>query len=192
MASLNPLATILEDNKLTGPNYIDWKRNLMLVLTAAEVYWVLPLLNLKSLLSMPHGLKRDMTQKLTDDNEMAKCYILGSMSNVLQKQHVVMVTAAEIMLNIKELFGEQNCTARLIAIKGHVSTKMVEGTPIRDHMLKMMGFLNELDILEAIMNAEMQIDMVFASLPGSFKDFIMTYHMNKLTMLLTELLNQLQ
>ena len=32
--SFNPLSVILKENKLTGPNYIDWKRNLNLVLTA--------------------------------------------------------------------------------------------------------------------------------------------------------------
>ena len=31
--SFNPLFVILKENKLTGPNYIDWKRNLNLVLT---------------------------------------------------------------------------------------------------------------------------------------------------------------
>ncbi|XP_077247228.1 uncharacterized protein LOC143886944 [Tasmannia lanceolata] len=81
------------------------------------------------------------------------------MSNVLQQQHIGMATATEIMLNLKDLFGEQNRTTRLIAIKGLVSTKIVEGTPVMDYMLEMMGFLNELDILGAIMDAETQIDI---------------------------------
>ena len=34
--SFNPLAVILKENKLTRLNYIDWKRNLNLVLTAQE------------------------------------------------------------------------------------------------------------------------------------------------------------
>ena len=39
--SLNPLSMILKENRLTGPNYIDWKRNLNLVLTAEEYKYVL-------------------------------------------------------------------------------------------------------------------------------------------------------
>ena len=31
--SFNPLTVILKENKLTRPNFIDWKRNLNLVLT---------------------------------------------------------------------------------------------------------------------------------------------------------------
>ena len=38
---IHPLAVILKENKLTGPNYIDWKRNLNLVLTAQEYKFVL-------------------------------------------------------------------------------------------------------------------------------------------------------
>ena len=33
----NPLARILDDNWLTGPNYVDWKRNLMIVLSADKI-----------------------------------------------------------------------------------------------------------------------------------------------------------
>ena len=39
--SFNPLSVILKENKLTGPNYIDWKRNFNLVLTAEKYKFVL-------------------------------------------------------------------------------------------------------------------------------------------------------
>ena len=41
MASFSPLVTILNQNKLTRFNYVDWKRNLDIVLTAAEHKYVL-------------------------------------------------------------------------------------------------------------------------------------------------------
>ena len=41
MASFNPLVTILNQNKLTRSNYVDWKRNLDIVLTAKEHNYVL-------------------------------------------------------------------------------------------------------------------------------------------------------
>ncbi|XP_077237242.1 uncharacterized protein LOC143878913 [Tasmannia lanceolata] len=123
---------------------------------------------------------------------MAKCYILGSMSNVLQRQHVGMASSMDIMHNLREMFGQENRSARQIVIKGLVFTKMVEGTSVRDHILKMMGYLNELEVLEVMLDAESQVDMVLASLPPPFNDFVMNYHMNKLSMMLTELLNHLQ
>ena len=37
----NPLAIILNQNKLTGPNYVNWKRNLDIVLIAEGYTYVL-------------------------------------------------------------------------------------------------------------------------------------------------------
>ena len=39
--TFNPLATILNQNKLVGSNYVDWKRNLDIVLTASGYKYVL-------------------------------------------------------------------------------------------------------------------------------------------------------
>ena len=51
-----------------------------------------------------------------------------------------------------------------------VSITHVEGTPIRDHVLKMIALLNELEILGAEIDGETQIDFVLNSLQSeSFK-----------------------
>ena len=41
MTSFNPLVTILNQSKLTGSNYVDWKRNLDIVLAVEEHKYVL-------------------------------------------------------------------------------------------------------------------------------------------------------
>ena len=41
MASFSPLVVILNQNKLIGSNYVDWKRNLNIVLTVKEDKYVL-------------------------------------------------------------------------------------------------------------------------------------------------------
>jgi hypothetical protein len=71
-------------------------------------------------------------------------------------------------------------------------TKMVEGTPIREHVLKMISFINELDMLGAEMDAETKVDAILSSLTDSFNQFIMNYNMNKMDVTLSELLNMLQ
>ena len=38
--SYNLINLILTTNKLTRPNYVDWKRNLDIVLTSKELKWV--------------------------------------------------------------------------------------------------------------------------------------------------------
>ena len=61
---------------------------------------------------------------------MARCYILAFMSNVLQHQHKFMATAYNIMLNLKEIFGDQNRARWQVAMNALLNTKMDEGTPI--------------------------------------------------------------
>ncbi|KAL5716274.1 hypothetical protein ACHQM5_017990 [Ranunculus cassubicifolius] len=123
---------------------------------------------------------------------MAKCYILASMSNVLQHQHQNFGTAAEIMANLLEMFGEQNRTKRQLAMKNLMSTKMAEGSNVREHALKMIGYVNELEILGANIDNQSQVDAVLQSLPESFNQFRLNYNMNKMDLTLPELMNSLQ
>ena len=86
MTSFSLLVTILNQNKLIGSNYVDWKRNLDIILTAEEHKFVLnqPCPNFPSLDAPSEEKQRyDRWQK---SNEMAKCYILVSILNALQYQ----------------------------------------------------------------------------------------------------------
>ncbi|KAJ8627602.1 hypothetical protein MRB53_020909 [Persea americana] len=68
---------------------------------------------------------------------------------------------------------------------------MAEGTPVQDHMLKMMDSLNESDVLGAAIDAESQIDIILKSLPYSFNHLEINYNMNKMNLTLAELSSQL-
>ena len=85
---------------------------------------------------------------------MARCYILASMSNILQHHHKNMATAYDMMMNLKEMFGEQNPAGRQVAMKVLLNTKMAEGTPVHDHVLKMISHMNKLEILGAEIDVE--------------------------------------
>ena len=123
---------------------------------------------------------------------MARCYILASMSNVLQHQHQAMPTAYNMMMSLKEMFGDQNRAARLVAMRDLMNTTMVEGTSVRDHVLNMMSLLNELEILGAEIDGETEVDIILQSLPDSFKQFYLNYNMNKFSYSMAELLKELQ
>ncbi|CAA0840168.1 Unknown protein, partial [Striga hermonthica] len=125
-------------------------------------------------------------------DEMAKCYILASLSNVLQHQHQSMNTAVEMLLNLKELFGHQSRAARQEAMRVLMNMTMREGTPVREHVLAMMAQLNELEVLGAFIDGETQVDIVFQSLPKSFEQFRLNYNMNKMLMTLPEHVSELQ
>ncbi|CAL5409113.1 unnamed protein product [Camellia sinensis] len=97
-----------------------------------------------------------------------------------QKQQESVPTAKDMMVNLKEMFGEQSRNARQISMKGLMSTKMVEGTPVREHVLKMISFINILETLGADIDGETKIDAILSSLPDSYNQFILKYNMNKI------------
>ncbi|XP_070014141.1 uncharacterized protein [Nicotiana sylvestris] len=123
---------------------------------------------------------------------MARCYILASMANVLQHQHQSMGSAYDMLESLKEMFGEQNRAAKQTAMKALLNTKMAEGSSVRDHVLKMMSLLNELEVLGAVIDKESQVEMVLQTLPDSFQQFRLNYNMNKMDLSLAKLLNELQ
>ena len=47
------------------------------------------------------------------------------------------------------MFGVQSRSAKKMVMKQIMNTRMSEGTPMRDHMIKMIGLLNELGDLSA-------------------------------------------
>ena len=154
MESFSPLVTILSQNKLTRSNYVDWKRNLDIVLTAEEHKYVLtqPCLSFPSLdAPLEEKQRYDHWQK---SNEMAKCYILASISNVLKHQMQDIELASDIMLSLKEMFGEQSHFTRQETMRQIYNTKMTDGTSVGEHCLKMSSNLNTLEVLGADIDRE--------------------------------------
>ena len=85
---------------------------------------------------------------------MAKCYILASISNVLQHQMQDVKLASDIMLHLKEMFGEQGRSVRQETMRQIYNTKMAEGSSVREHCLTMISNLNTLEVLSADTDGE--------------------------------------
>ena len=97
----------------------------------------------------------------------------------------------DIMLSLKEMFGEQGRSAGQDTMKLILNTKMAQGTSIREHCLKMISYLNTLEVLGANIDGESQANMILPFLPKSFKEFRLNYNMNKKIYTLSELMNKL-
>ncbi|XP_028083133.1 uncharacterized protein LOC114284432 [Camellia sinensis] len=117
MTNFNHLSKILNDNRLTGSNYMDWKRNLTIVLIAEKLNHVLTTDPPAFPEADATNEQREAAWKWHEADDVAKCYILASMTNVLQKQHEGVPTAKDMMVNLKEMFGEHSRIARQIATK---------------------------------------------------------------------------
>ena len=73
-----------------------------------------------------------------------------------------------------------------------IGAKMAEGTPVREHVLKMIGFLNELETLGATIDTQTKVDIILNSLPASFAQFKLNYNMNQMNFSKSELMSFLQ
>ena len=106
LSTIVNLQSIMDANKLTGTNFMDWLRNLRIVLKAEKIAYVLdaPLLVSPSVDASVGD--QIAYQKHLDDSIIAAYIMLASMSPRLQKQHEAM-TAYDIVAHLKELFHEQ-------------------------------------------------------------------------------------
>ena len=97
------LMNILKDNTLTGDNYVTWKRKIGLLLQSEKHKFVLttpkpPAPNIESSI-----VQRDEYEQWKTSDDMAKCYIMATISDVLQQQHEGMGSAADMMMSLEEI-----------------------------------------------------------------------------------------
>ena len=87
MSSGNLLCSILGTNKLNGSNYEDWLRNLRIVFMSEKIAYVLENNIPLEPPADASDAEKQAYKKWLDDSPLAKCYMLASMTNELQRQH---------------------------------------------------------------------------------------------------------
>ena len=96
------------------------------------------------------------------------------------------------MDSLKGMFGDHGRPARQVTMQKLMGAKMAEGTLVREHVLKMIGFLNELETLGATIDTQTQVDIILNSLHASFAQFKLNYNMNQMNFSMSELMSSLQ
>ena len=137
------LRSILESNKLTGPNFPNWVRNLRIVLRSEKALFVLdevapevPPVDASNEILVNYNRYRDA-------EEVATCLMLASMTPDLQKQNENM-NAQEILVHLQELFSAQSRHERYQTSREMFQCKMSEGSPVGPHVLKMINLIEKL------------------------------------------------
>ncbi|KAG6531274.1 hypothetical protein ZIOFF_005078 [Zingiber officinale] len=187
----NPVACILDAHKLFGFNYLDWLRNLKIVLNFEKLTYVLEH-------SPPAGVNDDATeeekitlQKWRDDDLKVKYYMIASMSDELQKQYKNLSHAYEIHVRLDKLYGAKSRIRRYQILGDLIQTRMIEGSSVHDHVVKMINMVEKLEDLGIGMDSHLYIDLILQSLPESFSQFITNFLKNGIETSLRGLLNML-
>ena len=97
--------------------------------------------------------------KHQNDSVDVKCLMLATMESELQK-HMVDMEAFSMIARLKEMFQEQVRIDKFATIKALLSCKMVAGSSISPHVLKMKGYLDHLEKLGLLISQELATDII--------------------------------
>ena len=100
--------------------------------------------------------------------------------------------AHTILMHQQELYDVAGRTTRYEILKELFCCRMSKGSSVNDNVLKMINLIERLGQLGFNMDGELSQDLVLQSLPGSFSQFVVNFHMNKLDVSLAELHNMLK
>ncbi|KAL0427638.1 UNVERIFIED_CONTAM: hypothetical protein Slati_2938600 [Sesamum latifolium] len=156
--SKNPLTAIIEANIFNGTNYNDWLRNLRIVLDFENQAYILDR-------SLPRALQEESTyeehltfEKWREDKRKVRSIVLGSMSNDIQKQYGRHDNVQSIMLRMSQIYTVPDRHIRYVATKTFFDTKMIEGSSVQEHGVKMLSLVEKFKDLKADLAKETYID----------------------------------
>ncbi|KAK4855041.1 hypothetical protein QYF36_003447 [Acer negundo] len=186
------LMNIPKDNTLTGDNYVTWKRKIGLLLQSEKHKFVLTTPKPPAPNNESSIMYRDEYEQWKTSDDMAKCYIMATISDVLQQQHEGMESAADIMMSLEEMFAMKSRTTKREAVTAFMNLRMKPGQAVKDHMMKVIAHLNIAELHGAEIDGETKIDMVVNSLSDSFDQFKLDYTLNKKEYTLQGLMQDVQ
>ena len=109
---MTPLTSILDKDKLTRPNFLEWCRKLKIVLDYEHLRNSFDTVVPDPVNDDTPTEKVESYHKWETDELKVRSYIKVSMSSSLLKQYDRMNSSVDIMDHLKELFGESSETAR--------------------------------------------------------------------------------
>ncbi|KAK8534691.1 hypothetical protein V6N13_081124 [Hibiscus sabdariffa] len=185
------LRSLLEKEKLNGINFLDWFRNLRIILKQERKEYVIEELVPDEPTANAPRADKDKFEKHMDDMLDVSCLMLATMSPELQKQHEDM-NAYDMIQNLKEIYEGQARQERYETSKALFQCKMSEGSPVGAHVIKMMGYIQTLDKLGFALKDELATDVILQSLPNSFNPFVLNFNMKEINKTLPKLLGILR
>ncbi|KAJ9557199.1 hypothetical protein OSB04_011813 [Centaurea solstitialis] len=185
------LQSILEKDKLTGSNFLDWERNLMIVLRHERKWYVLEEPLGEAPPANAPAAARNAHKKHSDDLLDVACLMLATMSPDLQAG-LINTNAYDMIRQLRDMFQTQARTERYDATKAFNECKMVRGTSVSDHVMKMKRHLDHLERLGHPVPLQLATDTILNSLSEDYRPFVVNYNMNNMEKTIAELHSMLK
>lgn len=194
MATTNPsqnvhqsaFRSMLEREKLSGPNFNDWFRQLRIVLRAEKKSYILeeqtPVVPGANATTEELAAYSDAYDR---HNEVA-CLMLGSMNADLQKQFENYFPL-DMINELKSLYEKQAGVELFDLVDQLHDLRHEQGTPVSSHILKMKRYFEQLERLNYAYPQPITIGMILKSLSKDFEDFVRNYNMHSMNKTIAEL-----
>jgi hypothetical protein len=188
-----PIAAILEKEKLHefGTNFVDWFRNVRIVLKGTKKDYVLEATLGDPPVEEATAAAKELHRQHVDDYVIVQCALLASMEPKLQKRFEDWGPFQTIN-DLKNLFQQQSRAERNEISQALIYFKMAEGSSVSAHVIKLQGYIQRLEVLGVPFPTDFETDMILKSLPPRFAEFVMNYNMHGMNKTLTELFAMLK
>jgi hypothetical protein len=150
---------LLEEEKLNEVNFIDWYRNLRIVLKKEKTEYVIMESYLNDLPVNATAAYYRAYEKRCDDTLNMSCHMLATMSSDLQKQyeHANAYTMIQVLHGI---FENQEMAERYNISKALFVCKLAENSLVSSHVIKILGYIETLDKLGSELKDDLTTNMI--------------------------------
>ncbi|XP_043714561.1 uncharacterized protein LOC122662925 [Telopea speciosissima] len=111
-------------------------------------------------------------------NSKASLYIIGSLEKSVLDSVKDIHTLGGKIYKLAELFNRQLTHAHSDVVSQIHNYKMSQGTPVMDHVIKMINLFEKLKSMGTRFDLQYKTDVILASLTSAYASFKMSYKMS--------------
>ncbi|GJU97909.1 hypothetical protein Tco_1327180 [Tanacetum coccineum] len=179
-----------EKQKLTGPNFIDWYRQLRIVLSIEDKlnYLEQPIppapVAPEGQLVAPE-ITAAHTAWIKGSKEIAGLMLMTMEPEI--QQNLENLHAHEMLEELKTLFAQQAEQGLLQTTRDFHSCKHEEGQSVSSYVLKMKGYIDNLERLGHLVSLDLAASLILIGLRKEFDGFVQNYNMHSMGKTINEL-----
>nr|GEU57217.1 hypothetical protein [Tanacetum cinerariifolium] len=179
-----------EKQKLTGPNFIDWYRQLRIVLSIEDKlnYLEQPIPPAHVAHAGQHVAPEILaahTAWIKGSKEIVGLMLM-TMDPEIQR-HLENLHAHEMLLELKTLFAQQAEQELLQTTRDFHSYKQEKGQSVSSYVLKMKGYIDNLERLGHPVTLDLGVSLILIGLRKEFDGFVQNYNVHSLRKTINEL-----
>ncbi|GJV16770.1 hypothetical protein Tco_1362093 [Tanacetum coccineum] len=182
--------SFFEKQKLTGPNFIDWYRQLRLVLSTEDKEYYLEH-HIPVAPVAPPGQQippEDLAAHAAWVKGQKKVDVLMLLTMDLDIQrNLAHLGAYDMLQELKAMFSKQAEQELLQTVREFHTCKQEEGQSVSSHVLKMKGYIDNLERLGQPVGQNLAVSLILVSLNKDFTSFVQNFNMHGMGKTVNEL-----